>query len=267
LQQVLVNLLSNAAKFTSRGGHVSVGARADGRSVVLRVADDGMGIDPSMLDGIFELFVQGGGALDRSEGGMGVGLTLVRTLVEMHGGSVTAESKGVGQGSDFAVRLAMAEVSPETAAIALGPRRLSWPRGSRIAVIEDNTDSREMLRHLLERAGYEVHEAADGKNGLALLESVRPDIAIVDIGLPGMNGYELARHIRAGGGTPRPYLVALTGYGQPTDRAAALTAGFDEHLVKPLQPEDLAALLRGYSADVRAPERQALRARRESRPE
>jgi two-component system CheB/CheR fusion protein len=268
LQQVIVNLLSNAAKFTPRGGHVLVGARAEGRSVLLRVSDDGVGIDPAMVDGIFELFVQGGGALDRSEGGMGVGLTLVRSLVEMHGGTVTATSRGPGQGSDFVVRLEMADVSAETAAAALGPRRLSsWPRGSRIAVIEDNTDSREMLRHLLEHAGYEVHEAADGKNGLALIESVRPDIAIVDIGLPGMNGYEVARHIRASGGTSRPYLVALTGYGQPTDRAAALSAGFDEHLVKPLQPEDLAALLQGYAADVRPRELHALRARRESRPE
>jgi CheY-like chemotaxis protein len=231
------------------------------------VSDDGVGIDPAVLDGIFELFVQGGGALDRSEGGMGVGLTLVRSLVEMHGGTVTAESRGLGQGSDFVVRLMVADVSPEAAAIALGPRRLSWPRGSRIAVIEDNADSREMLRHLLEHAGYEVHEAADGKNGVALIESVHPDIAIVDIGLPGMNGYELARHVRTNAGTPRPYLVALTGYGQPADRAAALSAGFDEHLVKPLQPEDLAALLQGHAAEVRPPGARALRARRESRPE
>ena len=125
-----------------------------------------------------------------------------------------------------------------------------------------------MLRYLLERAGYEVHEAADGKNGLALLEVVRPDIAIVDIGLPGMNGYELARNVRtAAAGGPCPYLVALTGYGQPADRAAALTAGFDEHLVKPLHPEDLASLLRGYAADVMSADRQVARARHESRPE
>jgi two-component system CheB/CheR fusion protein len=241
LQQVIVNLLSNAAKFTPRGGHVGVIAGREGDEVVVSVRDDGVGIETDVIGSIFELFVQGGGTLDRSEGGMGVGLTLVRALVEMHGGTVAAYSEGAGRGTEFIARLPAAKHGPEVS-LPSRPRRLAWPRGTRIAIIEDNADSRDMLRHLLERAGYEVHVAADGNNGLALLESVKPDVAIVDIGLPGMNGYEIARHVHAIDGC-RPFLVALTGYGQPADRAAALTAGFDEHLVKPLHAEDLAVLL------------------------
>ena len=245
LQQVHVNLLNNAAKYTPRGGHVSLEAkRVDGHAVV-RVKDDGVGIPKEMLDTVFDLFVQSKRTLDRSAGGLGVGLTLVRGLVEKHGGTVSARSAGEGKGSEFEVRLPVTERSYEDEPTGGLPLK-RFPKGSRIVVVEDNADSREALCALLGRAGFECHTTDHGLAGLELMDKVLPHVAIVDIGLPGIDGLEFARRLRERPQHKNVYLIALTGYGQQTDREKARRAGFDEHLVKPV---DLATLKR-LLADV-----------------
>jgi two-component system CheB/CheR fusion protein len=237
LQQVHVNLLNNACKFSMQGCSVSLSAKVEGDEVVIRVRDTGRGISSEMTEKIFELFVQANSAIDRSEAGMGVGLTLVRALVEMHGGRVHAESDGVGKGSTFTVRLprtrpASADVNRQLSVSLDG-------RGRRIVLVEDNEDSREMMCIVLESMGFEVQTATNGEEGAELIERVLPTVALVDIGLPLVNGYQLARRIRAKKELSGVFLVALTGYGQPADRENALEAGFDEHLVKPLTVERL----------------------------
>ena len=247
LQQIQVNLLTNAAKYTHRGGRVRLEAMAVGAKAILRVSDDGAGIPADMLDNVFELFVQSNRTLDRSEGGLGVGLTLVRSLVTMHGGSVTASSGGIGKGSEFVVRLPLvASPLEEEPALSVSRIRLAGtrrPAGRRVAVIEDNTDSREMLCELLARAGFDCQSVERGDSGLALIRDTRPDVALVDVGLPGIDGFELARRVRADASLASMFLVALTGYGQPTDRVAAMNAGFDEHVVKPVRSDVLLRLL------------------------
>ena len=237
--------MSNAIKYTPRGGHIGVAACREGNKASIRVKDDGMGIPASMMESMFDLFVQSETTLDRAEGGMGVGLTLVRSLVEMHGGTVQANSAGPGKGSEFVAELPIS--APPKCLAAGGPRQMAWPRGGKAVLVEDSRDSREMLEQILELGGYQVLSADNGNDGLALIERERPALAIIDIGLPGMNGYELARRVRSDGATST-YLVALTGYGQPIDRLAALAAGFDEHLVKPLHADELARITGGKSA-------------------
>lgn len=246
LQQIAVNLLTNAMKYTPAGGEIWLTAEQEQHEVVLRVRDTGEGIQEDMLENIFDFFVQAGGTLDRSDGGMGVGLTLVRSLVEMHDGTVVARSNGPGQGSKFIVRLPMCDPS-ETVS---GDPRQEPPTqvNGRILIIEDNTDSREMLRSILELEGYGVEVAEDGRRGLEAIEQGRFDTALVDIGLPGMDGYEVARRVRRDPKHARLRLVALTGYGRSADRQAAHEAGFDEHLVKPLDPRDLTRVL-GATSD------------------
>ncbi|MGK3966762.1 chemotaxis protein CheB [Sorangium sp. So ce118] len=240
LQQVQVNLLNNAAKYTPRGGHVTLEARrVDGHAVV-RVKDDGLGIPKEMLDTVFELFVQSSRTLDRSAGGLGVGLTLVRGLVEKHGGTVSARSDGEGKGSEFEVWLPVTERPHEKEAIR-GSLLRKFPKGSRVVVVEDNADGREALCALLKRAGFECHSTDHGIAGIELMDAVLPHIAIVDIGLPGIDGLEFARRVREKRQHKNVYLIALTGYGQQNDREKASGAGFDEHLVKPV---DLATLKR-----------------------
>jgi two-component system, chemotaxis family, CheB/CheR fusion protein len=240
LQQINVNLLSNAAKYTPRGGHVVLEARREDGHAAIRVRDDGVGIPKEMLESAFDLFVQSRRTLDRAEGGLGVGLTLVRGLVTKHGGTVTAASEGEGKGTEFVVRLPLTtlplqgESEPHPAGIALLP-------GSRVVVIEDNADSREVLCALLTHAGFNCKSSDNGVAGLELIDQFQPLAAIVDIGLPEIDGLELARRLRAGGKHPGIYLIALTGYGQRADRELALQAGFDEHVVKPV---DLALLRR-----------------------
>ncbi|WP_394846583.1 response regulator [Pendulispora brunnea] len=255
LQQIQVNLLSNAAKYTPRGGHVVLEAKPEGEYAVIRVRDDGVGIAKDVLDTVFELFVQSKRTLDRSEGGLGLGLTLVRSLVDMHGGTVAAMSDGEGKGAEFVVRFPIARDAVEKARLPHKPT-VRAPRGSRVVVVEDNTDSRDMLCTLLKHAGFDCRTAHDGPSGMALVENVKPDIAIIDLGLPGMDGFEIARRLRKMKRFESLYLVALTGYGQSADRKAAIEAGFDEHIVKPIHAEELLRLLTardGISRSASAP--------------
>jgi two-component system CheB/CheR fusion protein len=245
LQQIQVNLLANAAKYTPRGGHVSLEVVRDADDAVIRVRDDGAGIPGEMLDSVFELFVQSSRTLDRAAGGLGLGLTLVRSLVAMHGGTVSAHSPGEGRGSEFVVRLPLAGQRPPAQARTPARRPLDVPEAARVVIVEDNTDSRELLCELLDQAGFECRATDTGLAALALIDEFRPDIAILDVGLPEMDGFELARRIRADERRAGTYLIALTGYGQASDRVTAREAGFDEHLVKPVQGERLLELLAG----------------------
>jgi PAS domain S-box-containing protein len=251
LEQVLANLLNNAAKYTDHGGQVFLSVRREGGGLVLRVRDTGVGIAPDMLAHVFEPFVQADRVLHQSQGGLGIGLTLVRRLVEMHGGSVTAHSEGPAKGSEFVVRLpAVAAESPTPGATAAGaggePARAATRR--RIVVADDNVDAAESLALLLRLDGHDVRVAHDGAAALAAVEADPPDLVILDIGMPVMNGYDVARRLRQRPGLDRLMLVAMTGWGQAEDRRRSHEAGFDHHLIKPVEPEALRRLLAGMSA-------------------
>jgi CheY-like chemotaxis protein len=204
---------------------------------VLTVRDSGIGMSEDLLANIFDVFVQGPAQLDRSQGGLGIGLALVRQLVTLHGGTVTAQSPGAGKGSIFTVRLPMA-ITPtdvkEKATVALAAHQ-----AGRVLLIEDNEDSRHTLSAVLALCGHQVYEAGDGAEGVRIALTEKPDVAVVDIGLPGIDGYEVARRLRAAAGPHRIGLIALTGYGQAEDKDRALSAGFDMHLSKPVQPQRL----------------------------
>lgn len=249
LQQIQVNLLTNAMKYTPPGGRIWLSAHPELDDIVFRVRDDGVGIPPDMLQRVFDLFVQARSTLDRSDGGMGVGLTLVKQLVEMHGGSVSAHSDGVGQGSEFVVRLPAYRGEPRHQTSHATPSRKEQQTG-RILVVEDNADSREMLKSLLEIYGYSVEAVPDGHAGLDMLQQREFDLALVDIGLPGIDGYEVARTVRLDPRHQSLRLVALTGYGAARDREAVKAAGFDDHLVKPLRREDLVRVLPRTGGDA-----------------
>ncbi len=244
LEQVVNNLLSNAIKYTPPGGTVEVFIEADGDDAVLRVRDNGKGISQEMLTRVFEMFMQGETTIDRSDGGMGVGLTLVKKLVQLHRGSVRAYSRGSGSGSEFVVRLPHTSPQPERHVVSAttAPKVQAKPEPRRILVIEDNPDIRDLLRAKLRQLGHSVEAAEDGPKGLDKLLASPPDVALVDIGLPGMNGYEIARRVRAAIG-PDVYLIALTGYGQTEDKKLALAAGFNVHLTKPADFSDLQNIL------------------------
>ncbi len=251
LEQVVTNLLTNAAKYTEPGGaiRVSLGREAGptGAQSVLKVKDSGRGIPAQMLDQVFDLFVQVDATLERTSGGLGLGLTVVRRLVELHGGTVEAHSRGTGLGSEFVVRLPLA---PEAGAAATDTAPVAAPvlppavTPRRILVVEDSDDIRSTLQEILEELGHEVEVAADGVQGAAMLAARPPDLAFVDVGLPGLDGYEVARRGRAAPGGDRTFLVALTGYGGAEHRQRAQQAGFDLHLTKPLDVDDLPAVLR-----------------------
>lgn len=239
LEQVMVNLLNNAIKYSIPGGLIDVSLdRRNGR-VIIGVKDAGVGITREMQAKIFDLFVQSEATLDRANGGMGVGLTLVKAIVEMHGGHVSVESAGLNQGSEFIVDLPLTERIP---ADQVRDQPLI-AESLKIVIVEDMEDSREMLSELLSIKGHEPHVAGDGQAGLELIQSIMPDLALVDIGLPILNGFEIARTLRADSTFDRVRLVALTGYGQSSDREAIQAAGFDDHIVKPLKPEDLVRAL------------------------
>lgn len=250
LQQVQVNLLRNAAKYTPAGGNVWYSLSREGSHAVIRVRDTGTGLSTEMLSKIFEPFIQADETLDLARGGIGVGLTLVRSIVELHGGTVESHSEGPGKGSEFIVRLPLTmEVENKLEKLDLGRNNFNsatYPvnptRQLRLLVVEDDMDIRTSFVKLLELSGYKVSAAIDGPTALAALNDEEFDAVLLDIGLPGMNGYELAKAIRARSGHT-PYLIALTGYGRPEDRVAANAAGFSAHLTKPFSPEELDKLL------------------------
>ena len=239
IEQIVMNLLSNALKFTPEGGRITVRVGREGDEAVLKVSDDGDGMTADLLPSVFDLFVQGEGEPDRRSG-LGIGLTLVRRLVELHGGRVEAASPGPGRGSVFTVRLpALVDPAQEDARAAKAP---DAPRRQRILIIEDNPDNREMIRILLETSGNEIYEAPDGVSGVEMTIQLQPDTVLIDIGLPGIDGYEVARQIRSKL-RDRSRLIALSGYGQEKDRQRAFEAGFNDHLLKPVDPARLLAIL------------------------
>jgi PAS domain S-box-containing protein len=243
LAQVISNLLNNAAKFTPRGGHITLKVERTGEEAVLRVKDTGIGIPAGALPLIFELFAQADPSLERSHTGLGVGLTLVQRLVELHGGVVEAHSEGVNRGSEFVVRLPLAP-RPAPAVAAPAQREASAAcRPLRILVVDDNVDATSTLAALLDLSGHDVRTAHDGPQGLEELASFPADVVILDIGMPKMNGYTVATRIRAQRTEPQPLLIALTGWGQEEDRQRSRAAGFDHHMVKPVDPAALDRLL------------------------
>ena len=250
--QVLGNLLNNAAKFTPKGGRVVLAVERDGGEVVLRVADNGIGIDPEQLPQIFEMFSQVGRPLDRPSSGLGIGLALVRTLVELHGGSVEARSRGAGAGTELIVRLPLVEpaaVKP-LAPSAIGSSPLDLP-ASRILVVDDNADAADALAFILRAAGHEVSTAHDGLQALAIAPVFLPQIVLLDLGMPNLNGYDTAGRIREMPWGQSVALIALTGWGQQKDRDRTLRAGFNAHLVKPVGIDDLFGALAGLRTEVK----------------
>ncbi len=239
LEQIVSNLLDNALKYTPNGGAIDIALRRTGDDVVLSVRDSGVGIPAELLPQVFDVFVQGAISIDRSQGGLGIGLSLVRRLVELHGGSVAADSPGAGLGSSFTIRLPYAGVAEaaEPCAPAVAPA-LDTGKPS-VLLIEDNEDGREMMATMLAAFGYPVYQAADGLQGVSQAQACSPDAALVDIGLPGIDGYEVARRLRADPATRAIRLIAVTGYGLPEDQRRVMEAGFDQHLVKPVQIERL----------------------------
>jgi len=234
LEQIISNLLDNALKYTPNGGNIDLTlAQVDG-DVVFNVRDSGVGIPSELLPQVFDVFVQGAISIDRSQGGLGIGLSLVRRLVELHGGSVAADSPGAGLGSSFTIRLpgAMPAESDAPCEPALAPSAESGKPS--VLLIEDNEDGREMMATMLAAHGYPVYQAADGLQGVSQAQACKPDAALVDIGLPGIDGYEVARRLRADPATCAIRLIAVTGYGLPDDQRRVMEAGFDQHLVKPV---------------------------------
>jgi PAS domain S-box-containing protein len=246
LEQVLNNLLSNAAKYTDPGGHIWVSAEREGSTAVIRVRDSGIGIDPVLIPRIFDLFVQGERRLDRSVGGVGVGLTLVRKLVEMHEGTVEARSPGPGKGSEFIVRLPCVEEVRPAARSQEDAEGLTGGPPFRILVADDNPDAADALGLLLEMEGDETRVAYDGSSALAVAETFLPDVVLLDIGMPGLDGHEVARKIRADPAMKESLLIAISGWGTAEDRMTSRRAGFDHHLVKPFAIDALEALLRAH---------------------
>jgi signal transduction histidine kinase/CheY-like chemotaxis protein len=249
LAQAVSNLLSNAAKYTEPGGLITIAAERTADDVVLTVRDTGIGIAPELLPRIFDLFVQGGQNLDRSQGGLGLGLGIVRGLIGMHGGTVSAHSDGLGRGSEFVIRLpgSTAPGSEAGDPPPAGPVHASAADGAgdcRVLVVDDNEDAAEMMRTALTVRGYQVRVAHDGPGALRTAIGFQPHVALLDIGLPVMDGYELAGRLRQLPGLDRLYLIAVTGYGQDADRRRSRAAGFDRHLVKPLDLEVLEGALR-----------------------
>ena len=243
LAQIFANLLNNAAKYTPDGGQIWLAARQQADQVVVSVRDTGIGIPADLLPRVFEMFMQVDRSSDRAQGGLGIGLTLVRSLVEMHGGTVAAQSSGPGQGSEFTVTLPLV-ANPQPAGRA-GPRELvaGELQTRRVLVVDDNCDAAVTLGLLLKMLGVEVRVVHSGAEALESLDSFRPRVVLLDIGMPGMDGYEVARRIREQPGLGEVTLIALTGWGQEEDRDRSRAAGFDHHLIKPADIRALEALL------------------------
>jgi signal transduction histidine kinase/CheY-like chemotaxis protein len=249
LAQVISNLLNNASKYTPNGGEIELSVRREGDTVAIAVSDNGLGLPTTCLDDVFQMFNQVDRSLHRAQGGLGIGLALVRTLVELHGGKVEAESAGLNRGSTFTVRLPLApseraELSP------ISERAPAARRNDRILLVDDNTDAADLLALMLDQAGYETTAVTDGPAAIEAAQRLTPQIVILDIGLPGMTGYEVAEVLRQDPRLTGTSLIALTGWGTPEDKRKALAAGFDVHLTKPVAAEDLHAAL-GRAAAIR----------------
>jgi CheY-like chemotaxis protein/anti-sigma regulatory factor (Ser/Thr protein kinase) len=242
MAQVIANLLTNAAKYTPPGGRIRIAVALDGDAVVIAVEDNGAGISAELLPKVFDLFVQARQTLARSQGGLGLGLTIVRSLVTMHGGSVTAESDGLAKGSRFTIRLPVSKVRARASVPPAIPKRAE-SRRERVLVVDDNADAADMLCAALQTLGYRTAVANDGPEALRVAGETKPDVALLDIGLPVMDGYELAQRMRAQ--QPGIDLFAITGYGQDSDLQRSREAGFRQHLTKPVDLELLARLLEG----------------------
>ena len=239
LAQVFSNILNNACKYTEPGGRISFSAERQGSDVVVTVKDTGMGIPPDKLDSVFEMFTQIDRTLERSQGGLGIGLTLAKRLVEMHDGTISAHSEGPGRGSEFVVRLPILIGTPKAETPKPTAEPTALPR--RILVVDDNTDAASSLALLLKITGNETHIANDGLEAVGAAEKFRPDVVLLDIGLPKLNGYDACRRIREQPWGQNMVIVALTGWGQEEDRRRSKDAGFDGHLIKPV---DYAALMK-----------------------
>jgi CheY-like chemotaxis protein/two-component sensor histidine kinase len=261
LVQVFGNLLNNAAKYSEPGGPIAVELAVEGPDAVVRVRDQGVGMDPDLLERAFDLFVQDARSLDRAQGGMGIGLTMVRRLVEMHGGSVRAFSDGLGRGCEIVVRLPRARDVQPPAGRFRTPQAAAATRALRILVVDDNVDAARTLGHLLGMLGHQVRLAHDGPGALATAAQAPPELVFIDIGLPGMDGYALASAMRASG-LARASLIAVTGYGREEDVRRSAVHGFDHHLVKPVDLaalKGLAVLRGGAPGGPTAPPRQVVR--------
>jgi len=251
LEQVFVNLLMNASKYSEPSTRITVQLRRDAERAIATVTDEGIGIPREKLGSVFDLFFQVDQSLARSLGGLGIGLTIARRLVELHGGSVLATSDGPGRGSEFVVELPVpagaiavhVDATPDVDAAPDGSEQVRDDEAT-VLLVEDNRDARETLRAWMEELGYHVHAAADGFEGLELARTHKPGVVLIDIGLPGLDGYQLARTLRETEECRHAFLVAITGYGRPEDSARARESGFDVHLVKPVQPERLAHVIR-----------------------
>jgi CheY-like chemotaxis protein len=248
LTQIISNLLSNAARFTADGGHIALTVRREGPQVVLSVKDDGVGIPPDMRERVFDMFTQIEWPAQRKQEGLGIGLALVKRLVEMHGGEVEARSEGPGCGSELVVRLPVAAAAGDGPTFTGGagrPREAAGEsRRERILVVDDNVDAAESLSRLLRMQAHEVRVEYDGLAAVAAARDMNPDVVLLDIGLPKMDGIEVAKILRARADGPRPLLVAMTGFGQAKDRVRTAEAGFDHHLTKPVDPKLLQSLMR-----------------------
>jgi len=245
LAQIVVNLLSNAVKYTPEGGRLAVSVEREADCAVLRVRDSGIGIAPELLPRVFDLFVQGQRSLDRVEGGLGIGLTIVKRLAELHGGTVAASTQGAGQGSEFSVRLPLARVPEGSVRESVAPPRSVTPRlvSRHLLVVDDNRDAANTLAALLESMGHKVRTAYNGPEAITLAGEQPPDAVFLDIGLPGLNGYDVARAMRASPALAGTTLIAFTGYGHDEDRRRVREAGFDYHLIKPAGADQLAQIV------------------------
>jgi CheY-like chemotaxis protein len=243
LAQVVSNLLTNAAKYTEHGGLITITARKQAGQVVISVKDTGIGIEPEMLPRIFEMFVQEKQAIDRAQGGLGLGLTIVRSMVALHGGTVDVTSQGRNRGAEFIVRLPAAEGRASVPAAAPAGDRATPEGGRRVLIVDDNEDAADLMAEALESMGHSTRVAYDGPQALRLVGDFVPDVALVDIGLPVMDGHELARRLRESPQLSELRIVAVTGYGQEADRQRSREAGFDAHLVKPVDVDRLADII------------------------
>jgi PAS domain S-box-containing protein len=258
LAQVISNLLTNAAKYTEPGGRIDITAARSGDEITLRVRDNGIGIAPEMLPRVFDMFMQEPQSLDRARGGLGLGLAIAKSLVNLHGGIIDAHSSGRGEGAEFIVKLLASRCDEASASRLAGAPPSAVATRKRILVVDDNEDAAEMMAAALELMGHTTRVAPDGPAALRLIDQFKPDVALLDLGLPVMDGYELARQLRSDERLAQLKLVAVTGYGQDADRRRSLAVGFDAHLVKPVHMQRIAALIEALTggpteADPSAP--------------